>query len=39
MAAVDRLYDEFVWLVMIGVAIGIALFIIGAFKKLFGGLE
>jgi len=39
MAAVDRLFDEFVWLVIIGVVIGIALCVIKAFKKMFRGME
>lgn len=38
-AAADRLFDEFAILAGIGVAIGIALWVIGAFRKVFGGLN
>jgi uncharacterized membrane protein YdfJ with MMPL/SSD domain len=37
MDAIDRLFGDFVVLVMIGVAIGIALFVIKAFRKIAGG--
>jgi hypothetical protein len=37
--AADRLFDDFVILAFIGVAIAIALYIISAFRKLVRGLE
>jgi len=38
-SAADRLFDDFVILAFIGVAIAIALYIISAFRKLVRGLE
>jgi hypothetical protein len=35
MDAIDRLFGDFIVLIMIGVALGIALYVIGAFRKLF----
>jgi predicted cation transporter len=36
--AADRLFDDFVYLVIIGVAVGIALYAMKAVKKFFSGM-
>jgi hypothetical protein len=36
--AADRLFDDFVIIVMIGVAVGIAIYIMRALKKFFSGM-
>ena len=37
LAAADRLFDDFVVLVMIGVAIAIAMFVVAALRKMVRG--
>jgi hypothetical protein len=37
-AAADRLFDDFVYLVIIGVAVGIALYAMKAVRKVFSGM-